>query len=173
MGAQPSAIFALDTPTNYSSVSSGSRHLQVEPSNSSTPVIDETVSLNSATNYTLITANFAASLTPIFLTDNQTTRQFPAQACKRRAQRRTNRHLCGRARHSSRKRGADREQPAFFLSNFVPIAYRGYIRHHLHANRFSRSSLCPDQFLRLRRRPELASSAGPQCQRRIHSSHSE
>ena len=63
---------ALNTPTNYSAVNSGSRHLQVEASDSSTPVIDETVTLNRATNYTLITASFATSLTPIFLTDTQT-----------------------------------------------------------------------------------------------------
>ena len=71
-GSTTFSNLALDTPTNYSSVNSGSRHLQVEPSNSSTPAIDETVTFNSSTNYTLITANFATSLTPIFLTDNQT-----------------------------------------------------------------------------------------------------
>jgi uncharacterized protein DUF4397 len=63
---------ALGTPTNYASVASGSRHLQVEASNSSTPSIDETVTFNASTNYTLITANFATSLTPILLTDNVT-----------------------------------------------------------------------------------------------------
>jgi hypothetical protein len=62
----------LGTPTNYTFVASGSRHLQVEPSNSSTPSIDETVTFNTSTNYTLITANFASSLTPILLTDNLT-----------------------------------------------------------------------------------------------------
>jgi hypothetical protein len=68
-----STIFSnltLNTPSSYSSVNSGSRHLQVEPSNSNTPAIDETVTFDSSTNYTLITANFATSLTPIFLTDN-------------------------------------------------------------------------------------------------------
>jgi hypothetical protein len=64
---------ALGSPTNYASVSSRSRHLQVEPSNSSIPAIDETVTFNSSTNYTLITANFATSLTPILLTDSVTT----------------------------------------------------------------------------------------------------
>jgi hypothetical protein len=62
----------LGTPTNYTSVPSGSRHLQVGPSNSSTPSIDKTVTFNTSTNYTLITANFATSLTPILLTDNLT-----------------------------------------------------------------------------------------------------
>jgi hypothetical protein len=66
------ANVTLDNPTNYLSESAGSRHLQVEPSNSATPSIDETVSLTASTNYTLITTNFAASLTPILLTDSQT-----------------------------------------------------------------------------------------------------
>ena len=68
---------ALGTTTNYASVASGSRHLQVEPSNSSTPSIDETVTFNTSTNYTLITANFATSLTPILLTDNVTASASP------------------------------------------------------------------------------------------------
>lgn len=63
----------LGTPSNYMSETLGSRHLQVEPSDSSTPLIDETVTLDSSTNYTLITANVASSLTPILLTDSQTT----------------------------------------------------------------------------------------------------
>jgi Domain of unknown function (DUF4397) len=62
----------LGTPSSYMSESLGSRHLQVEPSNSSTPSIDETLTLDSSTNYTLITANVASSLTPILLTDDQT-----------------------------------------------------------------------------------------------------
>ncbi|HVO79986.1 MAG TPA: DUF4397 domain-containing protein [Terriglobales bacterium] len=60
------------TPTNYASVSDGSRHLQVEPVGSTTPVIDETVTFNRGTNSTLITANAAVSITPILLTDNTT-----------------------------------------------------------------------------------------------------
>src|SRR5262249_57507099 len=46
---------------------------QVEPSKSRITAIDKTVTFNSSTNYTLITANFATSLTPILLTDNVTT----------------------------------------------------------------------------------------------------
>jgi hypothetical protein len=59
-------------PTNYLSVSSGSRHLQVEPTGTTTPVIDETISLSSGTNSTLITDNFAAAITPVLLTDDNT-----------------------------------------------------------------------------------------------------
>ena len=32
---------ALGTPSSYSSVSAGSRHLQIEPSGSTTPVVDD------------------------------------------------------------------------------------------------------------------------------------
>ncbi len=63
---------ALGAPSNYMSVSSGSHTLQVEPSNSTTTAISQTVTLTSATNYTLITANYAANLTPMLLTDNTT-----------------------------------------------------------------------------------------------------
>jgi hypothetical protein len=63
---------ALGSPTSYGSVSSGSRHLQVEPTGSTTTVIDQTISLDGGQNYTLITANNAISLTPILLTDDKT-----------------------------------------------------------------------------------------------------
>ena len=66
----PSVGYAA--PTSYTSVNSGSRHLQVEPSGTTTPVIDETITLNSGTHYTLITDNFAAAITPVLLTDDNT-----------------------------------------------------------------------------------------------------
>lgn len=63
---------ALGAPTSYTSESSGSHHLQVEPPGSTTPVIDETISLSGGTRYTFIPANFSSSLTPILLTDDTT-----------------------------------------------------------------------------------------------------
>jgi Domain of unknown function (DUF4397) len=63
---------ALGAPTAYSSVSSGTRHLQVELTGSTTPVIDEDISLSGGNSFTLITADFPASLTPILLTDSKT-----------------------------------------------------------------------------------------------------
>jgi hypothetical protein len=60
------------TPTSYTSVSAGSRHLQVEPTGSSTPIIDETITLNSGTKSTLITANFASAIMPVLLADDTT-----------------------------------------------------------------------------------------------------
>ncbi|MGH9528767.1 MAG: DUF4397 domain-containing protein [Terriglobales bacterium] len=63
---------ALGAPSNYMSVSSGSHTLQVEPSNSTTAAISQTITLTAATNYTLITGNYAANLTPMLLTDSTT-----------------------------------------------------------------------------------------------------
>jgi hypothetical protein len=62
----------LGVPSSYSSVISGSHTLAVEASNSSTTLLSQSFTLNSSTNYTLIIANYAASLTPIMLTDNTT-----------------------------------------------------------------------------------------------------
>ncbi len=63
---------ALGAASNYMPVSSGSHTLQVEPSNSTTTAISETITLTAATNYTLIAANYAANLTPMLLTDDTT-----------------------------------------------------------------------------------------------------
>ena len=63
---------ALGAPTGYTSVSSGSHHLQVEVPGSTTPVIDETISLGGGGHYTFMTANFASSLTPVLLSDDKT-----------------------------------------------------------------------------------------------------
>lgn len=64
---------ALGTPTSYSSVASGAHQLVVEPSNSSTAAINQAITLSTGTNYTLITAGYAASLVPMLLTDDTTT----------------------------------------------------------------------------------------------------
>jgi hypothetical protein len=58
------------TATSYSSVASGSRHLQVYPSGVSTPFIDKTISLNSGDTYTLVSANVVSSANGWLLTDN-------------------------------------------------------------------------------------------------------
>jgi len=57
------------TASAYQGVSSGSRHLQVEPTGSTTPVIDETISLNSGT-YTLLATGFINDVVPVLLTDD-------------------------------------------------------------------------------------------------------
>ncbi|MBZ5719563.1 MAG: DUF4397 domain-containing protein [Acidobacteriia bacterium] len=59
-------------PSNYAAVNAGSRHLQIESTNSTSPLVDETVSLNSGTKYTLISANFVSSIAPLLLVDDTT-----------------------------------------------------------------------------------------------------
>ena len=58
------------TASNYASVGSGSRHLQIELSGTSTPVVDETLTLSSGLDTTLLLANFATNLNAIQLQDD-------------------------------------------------------------------------------------------------------
>jgi Domain of unknown function (DUF4397) len=59
------------TASNYISVSSGSRHVQVEPAGSSSPVIDTTASVNSGDNVTALAyLNTSNANSSAFLVDN-------------------------------------------------------------------------------------------------------
>jgi hypothetical protein len=59
------------TASSYTSVSSGSRHVQVEPAGSSTPVIDTTQSVASGNNITVLAyLNASNSNSSAFLIDN-------------------------------------------------------------------------------------------------------
>ncbi|HEY1272064.1 MAG TPA: DUF4397 domain-containing protein [Terriglobales bacterium] len=61
---------AYGTASNYMSVSSGSRHVQVEPAGTSSFLIDQNSSFNSATDSTFIAANFSTSISALILTDD-------------------------------------------------------------------------------------------------------
>jgi uncharacterized protein DUF4397 len=63
---------AFASPSKYESVSAGSRHLQIEQTGTTTPIIDENVSLDSGAKYTLLTENFVSAITPLLLVDNTT-----------------------------------------------------------------------------------------------------
>lgn len=65
-----SSGLAFGTATGYAALSSGSRHLQIEPSGTTTPVVDETLSLGSGSDTTVLLANFAATLNAVTLLDN-------------------------------------------------------------------------------------------------------
>jgi len=54
----------------YSSVGSGSRQLQVEPTGSTTVLIDRTDSVSSGANLTLVSLNFSFNISSILLTDD-------------------------------------------------------------------------------------------------------
>jgi len=70
------AVFsALGFPnsTAYMSVSPASHELQLEPTGSTNVVIDQTVNATASTNYTFLVDNFAANLSGMLLTDDNTT----------------------------------------------------------------------------------------------------
>jgi hypothetical protein len=69
-GKAVSNAVVFGTSSSYASVSSGSRHLQIDPTATTTPVVDESVSLGSGTDTTILLANFATSLNAITLQDD-------------------------------------------------------------------------------------------------------
>lgn len=70
-GKTVASNIAYGTASPYVSVSSGSRHLQIEPSGSSTFIIDESISLSSGTNSTVVVSNLASNLTALALSDEK------------------------------------------------------------------------------------------------------
>ncbi len=56
--------------TNYISVNNGSRHLQVEPTGSTSTVVDQNISVSSSTDYTLLLADTSPVSTVSFTDDN-------------------------------------------------------------------------------------------------------
>lgn len=61
---------AYGTASNYSSVSPGSRHLQVEPPGTSTVLIDQTPSFTSNTDTTFVAASYSSSIAGLEFTDD-------------------------------------------------------------------------------------------------------
>ena len=60
------------TATDYISLKTGSRHLQIESISSTTAAIDTTLSLAGSSQTTVIAANYASNIAPIILTDSIT-----------------------------------------------------------------------------------------------------
>ena len=59
--------------TGYISVKSGSRHIQIVPLSGSSPILDESLSISSGANQTLLLTGPASSIKPVVLTDGGTT----------------------------------------------------------------------------------------------------
>jgi hypothetical protein len=62
--------------TGYISVTSGSRHIQLEPAtglSTTTPILDEKLSISSLANQTLLVTGPVAAIKPIVLSDGRTT----------------------------------------------------------------------------------------------------
>jgi hypothetical protein len=63
---------AYGNNSDYLSVDSGSRHLQVEATGTTTILLDQNLSLNSGTETTYLATNVAASISSVVLSDNTT-----------------------------------------------------------------------------------------------------
>jgi hypothetical protein len=67
-----SSDLAYGGASSYTTVNSGSRRVQIEPANSTTPIVDQTFSLGSSSASTVVMAGLAPNLTTFLLTDNNT-----------------------------------------------------------------------------------------------------
>jgi hypothetical protein len=63
---------AYGTATSYLSVNSGSRSLQIDPTGTTSPIITQTLTVNSGSFYTVLVTNFAPSVVGVVLADNNT-----------------------------------------------------------------------------------------------------
>jgi hypothetical protein len=63
---------AYGAASNYASVTSGSATLEVEPSGSTTALLNQTVNLASQTPYTVMVAGYPSNIAAVLLTDNNT-----------------------------------------------------------------------------------------------------
>ena len=72
-GASVATNLIYSGATSYLPVKPGPRHVQVVPVSGSSPILDQTVSLASATNQTLLLTGPAASIQSVALTDGGTT----------------------------------------------------------------------------------------------------
>jgi Domain of unknown function (DUF4397) len=69
-GTSSATNIAYGTSDGYHSITSGSRHIQIEPSGTSSPLIDQNINFSSGTSTTIIAANFSSSITTLVLTDD-------------------------------------------------------------------------------------------------------
>src|SRR6266568_8052484 len=68
-----SGMVMTQANTGYISVKSGSRHIQIVPLSGSSPILDESLSISSGANQTLLLTGPASSIKPVVLTDGGTT----------------------------------------------------------------------------------------------------
>jgi hypothetical protein len=72
-GKSVAVNLAYGNDTGYLSVNSGSRHVQVVPASGGSPIFDQTISLVSNTNQTLLLTGPAAAIQPVRLDDTAPT----------------------------------------------------------------------------------------------------
>lgn len=71
-GTTQTNTVAYGGASDYATVDAGSRHIQIEPINTTTPIVDTTVRLASQTNSTLVVAGVAPNVANFLLSDSQT-----------------------------------------------------------------------------------------------------
>lgn len=71
-GSNIASSVAYGAANNYSETKSGSRHLQAQPTSSTTTIVDQTITLAGGTNSTIIISNFSSNGSAIVLTDDAT-----------------------------------------------------------------------------------------------------
>jgi Domain of unknown function (DUF4397) len=69
-GTTSASNVTYGTSTGYQSISSGSRHIQIEPPGSTTALVDQNITFNSGTDTTIVAANFSSSLSTLVLSDD-------------------------------------------------------------------------------------------------------
>jgi hypothetical protein len=69
-GTSVASNIAYSTGSAYASVKTGARHFQVEPSGTTSVLIDRTDTVNSGTNLSLMTLNFSGNISSVLLTDD-------------------------------------------------------------------------------------------------------
>lgn len=67
-----SSNLSFSQSTGYLKLDSGSRHVQLEVSGTTTPIIDQTLTLNGGSATTYLAANYATSITGVMYTDDNT-----------------------------------------------------------------------------------------------------
>jgi Domain of unknown function (DUF4397) len=69
-GTASATSIAYGTSDGYHSITSGSRHIQIEPSGTSSPLVDQNINFSSGTDTTIMAANFSSSITTLVLIDD-------------------------------------------------------------------------------------------------------
>jgi len=67
-----SSNLSFSQTTGYLKLDPGSRHVQLEVSGTTTPIIDQTLTLNGGSATTYLAANYASSITGVMYTDDNT-----------------------------------------------------------------------------------------------------
>jgi len=71
-GTSSASGISYSTTSGYQSVNSGSRHIQVEPTGTSTFIVDQNISVSSGGFYTVLASGLSSSISGLVFTDDNT-----------------------------------------------------------------------------------------------------